>query len=140
MGLREEITQARQKIVKDGFDMSIGELIRIYERKELIINPAYQRQFRWDESRKTRFIESLILGIPIPPIFVFTDDEGKWELIDGLQRLSTVFEFAGVLINADGNKEPRFIPSGTKLLPSLNDVAWESNEEENILGLPVTVR
>ena len=96
MSIQQEIADARQKIVKDGFDMSIGELIRIYEKKELIINPVYQRSFRWDESRKTRFIESLILGIPIPPIFVFTDEDGRWELIDGLQRLSTMFQFAGV--------------------------------------------
>lgn len=140
MSIQEEITAARQKIIKDGFDMSIGELIRIYEKKELVINPAYQRSFRWDDSRKTRFIESLILGIPIPPIFVFTDEAGRWELIDGLQRLSTVFQFAGVLRKPNSDElEPNFVPSGTKLLPSLNDVIWES-EQEGEQNLPLSVR
>lgn len=140
MALIDEIRSARQTIVKDGFDMSIGELIRIYEKKELIINPAYQRSFRWDESRKTRFIESLILGIPIPPIFVFTDENGRWELIDGLQRLSTIFQFAGVLRNPNELEfETKFIPSGTKLIPSLNEVVWES-EEDSQEGLPLAVR
>jgi len=50
MPLAEEISAARQTIVKDGFDMSVGELIRIYEKRELLINPVYQRSFRWDES------------------------------------------------------------------------------------------
>lgn len=140
MAIKEEITAARQKIVKDGFDMSIGELIRIYEKKELTINPVYQRNFRWDESRKTRFIESLILGIPIPPIFVFTDEHGKWELIDGLQRLSTIFQFAGVLRKPESEEfEPGFIPSGTKLVPSLNEIVWET-EEPGIEDLPLSVR
>ncbi len=140
MTIQQEIADARQKIVKDGFDMSIGELIRIYEKKELVINPVYQRSFRWDESRKTRFIESLILGIPIPPIFVFTDEHGRWELIDGLQRLSTIFEFAGVL-RKPGSDEPvnPFIPSGTKLIPSLNEVVWESQDETHE-DLPLAVR
>ncbi len=140
VALIEEIRAARQTIVKDGFDMSVGELIRIYEKNELIINPIYQRSFRWDESRKTRFIESLILGIPIPPIFVFTDEHGRWELIDGLQRLSTIFQFAGVLRNPEGSGcEPNFIPSGTKLIPSLNEVVWES-ESDSQEGLPLAVR
>ncbi|MGQ0709062.1 MAG: DUF262 domain-containing protein [Rhodoferax sp.] len=140
MSIKEEIHAARQKIVKDGFDMSIGELIRIYEKGELIINPAYQRSFRWDESRKTRFIESLILGIPIPPIFVFTDEEGRWELIDGLQRLSTIFQFANVLKKPNSNeKEERFSPSGTKLLPSLNDIVWEGADDTET-DLPLAVR
>ena len=134
MAIADEIRSARQTIVKDGFDMSIGELIRIYEKRELIISPAYQRSFRWDESRKTRFIESLILGIPIPPIFVFTDENGRWELIDGLQRLSTVFQFAGVLRRPDGAElESKFIPSGTKLIPSLNEVVWESDEDAQVV-------
>ena len=140
MSIQQEIADARQKIVKDGFDMSIGELIRIYEKKELIINPVYQRSFRWDESRKTRFIESLILGIPIPPIFVFTDEDGRWELIDGLQRLSTMFQFAGVLKKPGSEEfENRFIPSGTKLLPSLNEVVWESSDDDEE-DLPLAVR
>lgn len=140
MSIQEEITAARQKIVKDGFDMSVGELIRIYEKQELVINPVYQRVFRWDESRKTKFIESLILGIPIPPIFVFTDEAGRWELIDGLQRLSTIFQFAGVLRKpASDELEAPFIPSGTKLLPSLNEIVWDSDEDQKT-DLPLAVR
>lgn len=120
--------------------MSIGELIRIYEKNELIINLVYQRSFRWNESRKTRFIESLIIGIPIPPIFVFTNDDGKWELIDGLQRLSTIFQFAGVLRNPETKElESKFSPSGTKLIPSLNEIEWD-NEQDDEKSLPLSIR
>ena len=69
MALQDEIVQARTEIISDGYEMSIGELMNLYRDDELTINPEYQRLFRWDETAKTRFIESLLLGIPIPPIF-----------------------------------------------------------------------
>ncbi len=95
MSLEEEIAVASKKVIKDGYDMSIGELMSLYRDGELVINPKYQRYFRWDLFQKTRFIESLLLGIPIPPIFVYTTSGRKWELVDGLQRVSTILEFAG---------------------------------------------
>ncbi|MGP5307132.1 DUF262 domain-containing protein [Vreelandella alkaliphila] len=140
--LEQEVKKAKQEIVKDGIDMSVGEIMRIYERGELIIHPEYQRLFRWDDGKKTRFIESLMLGIPVPPIFVFTDEEGRWELIDGLQRLSTIFQYTGILKSPITQEiEGRFIPKGTKLLPSLEGMMWEINEEhedvEKELPLPI---
>jgi len=125
MSLDEEIKIARQQIVKDGYDMSVGELMSLYREQELIINPAFQRYFRWDEGQKTKFIESLLLGIPIPPIFVFQTDEGTWELVDGLQRLSTLFEFAGILRNSAGKRMPPSILQGTNKLPSLAGRSWK---------------
>ncbi len=97
MTLEQELSRARKNVVTDGYEMSIGEIVGLYEKEELVINPAFQRYFRWDASRKTKFIESLLLGIPIPPIFVFQTDAGIWELVDGLQRVSTLLEFMGVL-------------------------------------------
>lgn len=126
MSLDEEIKEARQQIVKDGYEMSVGELMSLYREQELIIHPAFQGYFRWDDGQKTKFIESLLLGIPIPPIFVFQTDEGTWELVDGLQRLSTLFEFAGILINSEGKRMPPSILQGTKKLPSLADKSWEN--------------
>lgn len=71
MALIEEVQMARQDIVTDGYEMSLGEVINLYKDKELVIDPVFQRLFRWDDQRKTRFVESLLLGIPVPPIFVF---------------------------------------------------------------------
>lgn len=141
MSLQKQVETARKKIIKDGFDMSLGEIMRIYERNELVINPAYQRLFRWDATRQTNFIESILLNIPLPPIFVFTDEKGKWELIDGLQRLSTIFQFAGILRNETGKFLPKFVPSGTRLLPALNGAVWENEENaEDNEELPLALR
>lgn len=135
MSLENEINSARTEIVSDGYDMSVGEIINLYRDKEIIISPEFQRLFRWDASRKTRFIESLLLGIPVPPIFVYQNEGGIWELIDGLQRLSTVFEFAGILREADDTIRPFSTLDGTRFLPSLAGKKWKASNTDASDGL-----
>ncbi|MEZ5672228.1 MAG: DUF262 domain-containing protein [Thiotrichaceae bacterium] len=104
--LDQEISKARNSVKTEKMDMSFGELISLYENKELIIDPEFQRLFRWDEMQKTKFIESLLLGIPIPAIFVAEVAEtGQWEIVDGLQRLSTVLSFFGILRDIPSHQE-----------------------------------
>lgn len=95
--LLTDIETSRNTLQTDKLDMSFGEIMSMYDRGEIIINPDFQRLYRWSDYQKTRFIESVIIGIPIPPVFVAEDDSGRWELVDGLQRLSTIFSFFGNL-------------------------------------------
>ncbi|HCG5263668.1 DUF262 domain-containing protein [Vibrio parahaemolyticus] len=95
--LDEIVASKRNSLKTDRLDMSFGELMNMYEDGDLFITPEYQRVFRWSMFQQTRFIESVLLGIPIPPIFVAEDDEGRWEVVDGLQRISTIFSFFGLL-------------------------------------------
>ncbi len=99
--LKAQIETQRNLLNTDRMDISFGEIMSMYERQEIVIKPAFQRYFRWDEEQRTRFIESLLLGIPVPPIFVAEDGTGVWELVDGLQRISTVLSFFGVLRSED---------------------------------------
>lgn len=130
MAIVDEVSAARKRIFRDGYDISFRELVSLYEKKELLIQPEYQRLFRWNQTQKTRFIESLLLNIPIPPVFVFSDEKGRWELVDGLQRVSTVLEFMGKLRNADGELTPPFTCDGTALIASLKGIRWPTLEEE----------
>jgi hypothetical protein len=95
--LLAEYNEKQAQIQKDRLDMTFGEIISMYERSELNISPDYQRNYRWTNEQKTAYIESIILGIPTPSIFVTEDVNGHWELIDGLQRVSTVISFFGKL-------------------------------------------
>jgi len=98
--LEKEINEAINSLSTDRLDMSFGEIMSMYGRDEIIISPAFQRLFRWNDIQQTKFIESLLLGIPVPPIFVAEIPEtGRWELIDGLQRVFTVLSFFGELRN-----------------------------------------
>ena len=95
--LEEVIALKRNSLKTDRLDMSFGELMNMYEDGDLFISPEYQRVFRWSLFQQTRFIESVLLGIPIPPVFVAEDDDGRWEVVDGLQRISSIFAFFGLL-------------------------------------------
>lgn len=107
MAISDEIQKYRQEIKSERMDMSFGEIINMYKDKEIIISPEYQRAFRWDEQRQSDFIESILLGIPFPSIFVATNTDGKWELIDGLQRVSTVLAFFNELKDENGDSYPK---------------------------------
>lgn len=127
--LEVQLHKARHKVITDGYEMSVGELVSLYKTQEIVIDPEFQRLFRWDLRRKTNFIESLLLGIPIPPLFVFQTTDGKWELIDGLQRTSTILEFMGELKDANGQKRDPLTLGATKLLPALAGVTWAATTE-----------
>ena len=95
--LEKQITDERARLSTDRMDISFGELINMYKAGELVIRPEYQRLFRWTRNQKTMLIESILLGIPVPPVFVAEDGNGIWELVDGLQRVSTIISFFGEL-------------------------------------------
>lgn len=123
--LKGEIDKYRQEIKSDRMDMSFGEIINMYKEDEIIITPEYQRAFRWDPKRQSDFIESILLGMPFPSIFVATNDDGKWELIDGLQRVSTVLAFFGELkdnIN-NGLSKNNLVLQGGSLIKQLDGLS-----------------
>jgi hypothetical protein len=87
--IRQASTQA--------LDISFNELLDMWESSELNITPDYQRLFRWTEGQRSRFVESLLLEMPVPPIFVIEEEEGTYQLIDGLQRISSYLHLRGKL-------------------------------------------
>lgn len=129
MALIEEVQAARKKVVTDGYEMSLGEILNLYRDDELKIDPVFQRLFRWEDERKTRFIESILLGIPFPPIFVFQDENGILELIDGLQRLSTLFQLTGDLKGERAEELGPLVLNGTQFLPSFDGKRWAESAE-----------
>jgi len=107
--------------------MSVGELTNLYRDGELIIRPEFQRFYRWTSEQRSRLVESLLLGIPLPSIFVAQGAGGTWEIVDGLQRISTILELQGVLVQ-DGKKLPPLTLVGTKYLPALEGRQWEHKD------------
>lgn len=125
--LIEEIDTAQRNVRTDAFQMSIGELVNLYDDGDIIIAPEFQRLFRWEIGQKSKLIESILLGIPLPSIFVYELENGKWELVDGLQRISSILEFMGKLRNSDGVISPPSVLESTKYLPSLHNTVWEKS-------------
>ena len=91
--LEEQIDERVGEVRTDTFDISFGEIVNLHQNKELIIQPEYQRLFRWSTNQKSQLIESILLELPVPQIFVIENQDGVFELIDGLQRVSSVIQF-----------------------------------------------
>lgn len=123
--LESQLEAARRAISTDGYPMSVGEITNMFRDKELIIRPPFQRLFRWDDDQKARLIESILIGIPLPSVFVAQDENGNWELVDGLQRISTLLQLQGLLDHADF---PPLELRATKYLPGLEGLVWEDEE------------
>jgi hypothetical protein len=125
--LKDEIDEAKRSVNTDTVQITIGEIANMYASNELNIIPDFQRLFRWTPERKSNFVESILIGIPIPPAFVYENENGTWELIDGLQRISTVLEFMGLLRDPETGQKRRSRLIKTKYLASLDGVVWETS-------------
>jgi hypothetical protein len=132
--LEDQITDARRTISSEGYPMSIGELTNLYRDGELNVRPEFQRFFRWTDMQKSRLVESLLLGIPLPSIFVAQTEDGTWELVDGLQRVSTILQLQGLLEDEDGHHVDPLILEGTKYLPALEGRQWEHQDKSRSLS------
>lgn len=140
MGLREEIEIQSKAISTDSYQMSIGELINLYHDGEIDIHPEFQRMYRWNKTQRVKLIESILLGIPLPSIFVGARKDSIWDVIDGVQRLSTIYQFVGILKDEKGNLVEPLVLESTKHLPSLNNMQWDSDDEEHTLPQDLKIK
>ena len=74
-------------------DRSLAELKRWKDEGDLIIDPEWQRNYVWTRRQASKLIESFLLGIPVPVIYLARTHDGQYEVIDGLQRLTSAFDF-----------------------------------------------
>lgn len=104
--LKKQINDLSYDIYVDAYPMSLGELQSLYNDGDINLKAEYQRVFKWTPEQRTKFIESILLELPIPPIFLYQDESALWEVVDGIQRLSTIFEFLGCLKNEQNELVP----------------------------------
>ena len=93
----EAVDSKLKKVRTRSLDVSFNEIYEMFRSDELKIDPEYQRLFRWSEQKQSRFIESVLLEMPIPPIYVVELPDSRYELIDGLQRVTSYLHFRGLL-------------------------------------------
>lgn len=128
MDVTEAIDLKIGEVRTESLDMSIGEIISLHEERELIIQPDFQRLFRWTFQQRSRLVESLLLELPIPSIFLIEKTNGVLELIDGLQRVSSLIHF----VSPEAINENPLILEGCDLVPELNDLSFSN--------LPISLR
>lgn len=88
-----EIHVQKRNIVTQPSDPEIISLFNKWKKGKLILQPDFQRQFVWDKKKASRLIESVLLQVPLPIIYLAEDEDGKEYVIDGQQRLTSLFSF-----------------------------------------------
>ncbi len=108
--INSKYVKGEVRIVTEQARYPISSIAGIVDDPSYTISPEYQRRHRWDEERKSKLIESLIMNVPVPPIFLYEHDYSKYEVMDGLQRLTAIHDFY----------RNRFSLSGLEEWPELN--------------------
>jgi len=92
LGFERKYKEQMRQIVTQKLDLPISTLPAMLQ-DQIKINPEFQRRDRWDEERQSRLIESLLMNVPIPPVFLGEDDYGFYVVLDGRQRLTAIQNF-----------------------------------------------
>ena len=90
----QEFRDAALRVVLQRNDFLLPNLIDMFRtHMTLEVSPFYQRRVRWDVGRKSKLIESFLVNIPVPPVFLYENDFAKYEVMDGQQRVSAILEY-----------------------------------------------
>ncbi|WP_143525147.1 DUF262 domain-containing protein [Labilibacter marinus] len=108
------------RVIKSNQDYNLDYLANSID-KNIQLGPDYQRRSRWSAIQKSRLIESFLMNIPIPPIFLYENDYYEYEVVDGRQRLEAINDFF----------KDRFKLKGLEFLTHLDGEKFSTLEDEN---------
>lgn len=125
--IQEQLDSNRRSVAFDSYDITLKQLYDMVLEEMIDIAPEYQRHFVWDAKRQSALIESLFLGIPIPSLFMASNKDASWEVIDGLQRLTTILNFIGndEELKDISIKHEKLKLSGLEKLESMNGLHFD---------------
>jgi hypothetical protein len=89
-----DVAPGERKLVTQPYDYSVDQLVGDVKKGRIrLMEVPYQREYVWDDAKASRLVESLLLNVPIPVCYFAEDADGKWEVIDGLQRVQSIVRF-----------------------------------------------
>ncbi len=91
--INDKYKRGEIRIVTEQARYPLDSIETMLDSNKYILNPEYQRRKRWDNTRKSRLIESFIMNVPIPPVFLYEIEYSIYEVMDGLQRLTAIYDF-----------------------------------------------
>ncbi|WP_157267882.1 DUF262 domain-containing protein [Azohydromonas aeria] len=111
----DEIPKESRTLRTQAYDKSVSDLIAMMDG-DIRLDPHYQRSYIWDNKRASLLVESILLNVPIPVIYVEEDEESVWNVVDGLQRLNSLKRFFA----------NEFKLTGLEVLPELNRLQYST--------------
>ena len=89
----DEIPRKERYLRAQAYPFSVSELVNKVNKEDIILTPEYQRGYVWDNKKASLLIESLLLNVPIPVMYMSEEKDGTWSVVDGLQRLYSLQRF-----------------------------------------------
>ena len=89
----EKYEKGEMRIVTEQGAFKLDLITAIFTQKKYNLKPEFQRRITWDTKKRSKLIESFIMNIPVPPVFLYEDDFSSYVVMDGLQRISTIIDF-----------------------------------------------
>jgi Protein of unknown function DUF262 len=138
-----EIREERRNVGFDSYDITVKQLVDMISEEQINISPDYQRRFVWGDIRQSQLIESIFLGIPIPSLLIATNENSSWEVVDGLQRITTLVNFVFPDSVTSRNKSSKLLKlRGLEKIPSLSGATFSdltSTLKLNFLTRPIRI-
>lgn len=123
--ISKKYRQGQVRIVTEQARYPLNTIVGMINEGNYKLNPAFQRRHRWGDERKSKLIESFIINVPIPPVFLYETSYSKYEVMDGLQRITAIYEFYN----------DKFRLTGLQQWPELNGYRYSELPEVIRLGI-----
>lgn len=123
--INEKYLKGDVRIVTEQARYPLKQIKTMFDGESYERHPEFQRRHRWDVIKKSKLIESFIMNVPIPPIFLYEKDFSEYEVMDGLQRISAIIEFY----------ENRYSLTGLEEWPELNGRTYDNLPEQIRKGI-----
>lgn len=100
--IAKKFERAQSSLVLQASDLSLQTITQMVENNAIDVSPRYQRRDRWKESAQSQLIESFLINVPVPPVYLAEDDFGTYSVIDGKQRITAIHRFLTGGFKLDG--------------------------------------
>ena len=91
--INKKYTDGEARIITENGSIKLPLINGMFKSNNYILRPKYQRRITWNNKKRSKLIESFIMNIPVPPVFLYETDFGVYQVMDGLQRISTIMDF-----------------------------------------------
>ena len=91
--INEKYEKGEARIITEQGAIKLSLVKQVFNAENYQLRPKYQRRITWDSKKRSKLIESFIMNIPVPPIFVYETDFNRYQVMDGLQRITAIMDF-----------------------------------------------
>ena len=91
--INKKYVDGEARVITENGSIKLPLLNGMFKTNNYILQPNYQRRITWNNKKRSKLIESFIMNIPVPPVFLYETDFGVYQVMDGLQRISTIIDF-----------------------------------------------